>query len=116
MFWVNPPFHRAKQFIQAANRHAQAGDSVLLMLQEWPDRPWYGQAQQLFTKVHTFQAGTMLFDRHNMGSGPEHRYCAPYLGPVSLYAKLQAGNEVQLSEKLKGAFPTPMHQTYALRE
>ena len=110
-FWINPPFHRAKKFIEAAARHAKENANVILILPDWPDRPWFKQAQMQFTKVHTFHAGTMLFERQNIGPGPMHRYCAPCPWPVSIYAKCIAKNELQLSEQLKSAFWALVQQT-----
>ena len=103
-YWVNPPFHRAQQFIQAAVRHAKQNANVMMILPDWPDRPWFKHAQMHFTKVHTFNAGTMLFDRLNIGPSSAHRYCAPSPWPVSIYANCNAANELQLSEQLQRTF------------
>ena len=91
----------------AAVRQANENASVVMILPDWPDRPWYRLAHKHFARVFTFKTGVCLFGRQHKGPGPARWYCAPSQWPVTVYAKLSCASEKSLSALLErelGAF------------
>ena len=91
----------------AAVRQANENASVVMILPDWPDRPWYRLAHKHFARVFTFKTGVCLFERQHKGPGPARWYCAPSQWPVTVYAKLSGASEKSLSALLErelGAF------------
>lgn len=95
VLWCNPPFDNPGPFVEHVIQQVGScpGAVGLILFPEWWGSPTHARLKE-FTRVHTFPAGTRLFDMPAMSADSDRVPMGPTPWPVHVY-RVSHAEEIQ---------------------